>query len=75
MFAMTYPAFIDTSKFAVKSSHNPQALFLVSFAALAFNVGVVIYEIYKIAKTKRNPFKGELYTDLKAYQKVISENA
>ena len=30
MFAMTFPSFIDTSKFAVRSSHRPAALFLVS---------------------------------------------
>jgi hypothetical protein len=74
MFAMSWPAFIDTSKFAVKSSHNTTALFIVSFLALAVNVAVLVYEIYKIAKTKKNPLKDELYTDLKAYKQVIAEN-
>ncbi|MDK2808249.1 MAG: hypothetical protein PWP24_984 [Clostridiales bacterium] len=70
MFAMTFPGFIDDSQFAVKSSHNTTALFVVSFAALASNIAVFVYMIYKIAKTKRNPYKGELYTDLKCYQEV-----
>lgn len=72
MFAMTYPAFIDTSKFAVKSSHNPAALTLVSALALAANVAVLVYEIMVIAKTKRNPLKEELYTDLKSYKAVVA---
>ena len=62
MFAMTYPAFIDTSRFAVKSSHNTTALFIVSLAALLSNIAVFIYYAYKISKTKRNPFKDEIYT-------------
>jgi hypothetical protein len=74
MFAMTYPAFIDTSKFAVKSSHNAAALFIVSALALLSNVAVFAYEIYKIARTKRNPLKEEIYTDLAAYRNVIASN-
>lgn len=70
MFAMAYPEFIDQSRFAVKSSHNETALFIVSFAALLSNVVLFGYFLYKIAKTKRNPYKAELYTDLKAFQEV-----
>ncbi|SHK51833.1 hypothetical protein SAMN02745163_03945 [Clostridium cavendishii DSM 21758] len=70
MFAMTYPAFIDESQFAVKSSHNTTALFIVSLIALIVNVIVFGYYINKIIKTKRNPLKDELYTDLDAYKEV-----
>lgn len=70
MFAMTYPGFIDESQFAVRSSHNTTALFIVSLVALLANIAVFGYYIYKILKTKRNPIKGELYTDLKAYQEI-----
>jgi len=72
MFAMTYPAFVDASKFAVKSTNDPTALFIVSAAALAANLGVLAFEIRTIAKTKRNPIKEELYTELAAYRKVIA---
>ena len=72
MFVMTFPSFVDTSKFAVKSSHNPTALWIVSGLALAANVAVLGYEIYKIAKTKRNPCKEEIYTDLPAYKQVAA---
>jgi len=74
MFAMTVPSFIDTSAFAVKSSHNTDALFLVSFLALASNIALVVWEVYRIIKTKRNPLKEELYTDLPAYARVINED-
>lgn len=70
MFAMTYPSFIDESQFAVKSSHNTTALFSVSLVALLANIAVFGYYIYKIVKTKRNPLKDELFTDLKGYKEV-----
>lgn len=70
MFAQTFPAFIDKGAFAVASSYNKTPLFAFSFAALAANVAVVIYMIYKVVKTKRNPYRGELYTDLKEYREI-----
>jgi hypothetical protein len=74
MFVMTVPSFVDTSIFAVKSSHSPVALWIVSGLALASNVAVLVYEIIKIAKTKRNPLKQEIYTDLAAYKQVVAAN-
>ncbi|WP_061996246.1 DUF5692 family protein [Clostridium sp. ATCC 25772] len=70
MFAMTCPSFIDESQFAVRSSHNSTALFIVSLIALIANIAVFIYYVYKIVKTKRNPIKGELYTDLNSYKEI-----
>ncbi|SFC50180.1 DUF5692 family protein [Clostridium uliginosum] len=70
MFAMTCPSFIDQSQFAVRSSHNTTALFIVSLAALLSNIAVFVYYIYKIVKTKRNPIKSELYTDLESYKEI-----
>ncbi len=70
MFAMSFPAFIDTSRFAVKSSHNTTALWMVSFIALAANIGVFIYNIYKIRKYKRNPLRDELHSELAGYKEV-----
>ncbi|NFG26532.1 hypothetical protein FC777_05185 [Clostridium botulinum] len=70
MFAMTCPSFIDESQFAVRSSHNSIALFIVSLAALLSNIAVFVYYIYKIKKTKRNPIKAELYTDLNSYKEI-----
>jgi len=70
MFAQTLPSFIDEGKFAVASTYNETAMFVVSFLALASNVAVIVYMVYKVVKTKRNPYKGELYIDLKEYKEL-----
>jgi hypothetical protein len=72
MFAQTFPSFMDKGAFAVSSSYNKTALFIVSFLALAANIAVFIYMIYKVVKTKRNPYLGELYTDLNKYKEIKS---
>ena len=70
MFAQTFPAFIDEGKFAVASTYHTVPLFVFSLLALLSNVAVLVFMVYKIAKTKRNPYLGELYTDLKKYKEV-----
>lgn len=75
MFVMSYPEFIDSSKFAVDSSHNETALMIVSGLSLASNIAVFVYYVYKVAKTRRNPLTEELYTDLKAYEEVAQFKA
>ena len=74
MFIMSFPAFIDTSKYAVKASQNTTALFLVSAIALLANIALVIFHGYKIVKSKRNPFKEEIYKDLKSFQRIKKAN-
>lgn len=70
MFAQTFPAFIDEGKFAVASTYNTVALFTGSFLALAVNIGVLAFMIYKVVKSKKNPYIGELYVDMKKYKEV-----
>ena len=70
MFAQTFPAFIDEGAFAVASTYNATSLFIFSFLALLVNIAVFVYMIYKVVKTKKNPYLGELYTDLKKYKEV-----
>ncbi len=70
MFVMCFPAFVDTSMFAVKSSHNEAALMVVSAISLIVNVAVFVYHFGKILKEKKNLFREEIYTDLNAYKKV-----
>jgi len=74
MFVMCFPTFVDTSMFAVKSSHSVAALWVVSGLALASNVAVFGYHFYKVFKYKRNPFKVEVHPDLEGYQLVVAEN-
>ncbi|MDK2562426.1 DUF5692 family protein [Romboutsia sedimentorum] len=75
MFVMSFPTFVDTSKFAVKSSHNTTALFIVSALALASNVLVFVYHFYKIFKHKLNPITGEVHADLDAYKEIVNEGS
>jgi hypothetical protein len=72
MFAQTFPAFIDKGAFAVASSYNPVPLFAFSFGALAVNIAVFAYMVYKVIKTRKNPYLGELYTDLRSYREIKS---
>ncbi|WMC93331.1 DUF5692 family protein [Kineothrix sp. MB12-C1] len=70
MFAQTFPTFQDVGKFSVSSTYNTTIYFIVSFLALAVNVVVAVYMIYKVKATKRNPYKSELYTDLAKYKEI-----
>jgi hypothetical protein len=70
MFAQTFPLFQDKGAFAVASTYNSNVQFVVSLLALLANIAVFVYMIYKSAKTKRNPYLGELYTDLEKYKEV-----
>ena len=72
MFAQTFPAFIDKGAFLVESTYNTIPLFGFSLASLLSNIAVLIYMIYKVVKTKRNPYLGELYTELEKYQEINS---
>ena len=71
---MTFPNFVSSSKFAVQSSHNTTALFIVSTLSLIANIALFIYHYYKVFKYKRNPFKVEVHSDLEDYKKIIREN-
>lgn len=70
MFAQTVPAFIDEGKFAVSSSYSTNWLFFWSLLALLVNIVVFAFMVYKAVSTKRNPYKGELYIDLKKYKEI-----
>lgn len=70
MTLFTFPSLFTTPELMVYSTNSPVAHMLISGLALAFNVGVAIYEIYTISKYKKNLFKEELYTHLKCYQEV-----
>ena len=73
MFVMCFPSFVDTSAFAVKSSHSTTALWTVSALALAVNIAVFIYHAYRIISLRRHPLKDEVYQELPAYQ-LVAEN-
>nr|WP_255465769.1 DUF5692 family protein [Cellulomonas sp. APG4] len=74
MFTMAVPAFVSTSPFAVESSHDPTALFVVSAVSLVANVAVAVYQVRRIVTRRLNPLRDELWTDLPDYQKVVAAN-
>ena len=73
MFIMTVPQFADRIA-PIPTTHNPAAFFAVSAIALAFNLGVAIYQLARIRRGKLNPMRDELYTDTKPYRDVVAEN-
>lgn len=60
--------------FGITATYNPAAWTILSALALVFNAGVFVYEVSVIIKTKRNPLKQELYTQLESYKKNLSAN-
>ena len=73
MFIMTVPQFADRIA-PIPTTHNPAAFFIVSAIALAFNIGVAVYQLVRIRRAKLNPMRDELYSDTKPYQQVVAEN-
>ena len=70
MFAQTFPTFIDKGAFLVSSTYNTVPLWGVSLLSLISNIAVFVYMIWRVVKTRRNPYLGELYTDLKKYHEI-----
>lgn len=60
--------------FGITATYNPAAWTVLSALALAFNAGVFVYEVFVIVKTRRNPLKQELYTELTDYKKNLAAN-
>jgi len=74
MFVMSYPAFVDTSDFAVKSSNNENVLFTMSLISIIANAALFIYHYGRVIKNKINPLKQDVYSDLKIYKDLLKEN-
>lgn len=74
-FVLTFPTFTNSTIFEHKSSHNPYVLLLVSMLSLLVNLGVFIYHVYRFNKLKRNPFRQEIYADMKHYVSLVNYHA
>ncbi|PKA26789.1 hypothetical protein CH381_08480 [Leptospira sp. mixed culture ATI2-C-A1] len=70
MFAQTFPAFLDSGAYVVRSTYQPWIYNSVATLALVSNVAVFCYMIYKWVKTKRNPYTKEIYIDLSEYKAI-----
>ena len=73
MFVMTVPQFADVLA-PIPTTHNPTAFFVVSLLALASNVALAAYQLYRIRKLKLNPLKDQIYAGTKAYRRIAEEN-
>lgn len=73
MFALSFE-YMKSPLFQFTPTYNQAGLMILSVLAFVFNLGVFIYMIYKIAVTRRNPLKEELYTDTRYYKKSIEAN-
>ncbi len=60
--------------FGITATYNPAAWTILSAIALAFNAGVFVYQINRIVKTRRNPLKEEMYSDLLSYRRNLEAN-
>ena len=66
MWVMTFPYFFAVgSTFNVSVSYNPAANWTLALVALAFNVVLFIWQVYRIVKYRFNPLKDEIWTDRK----------
>ncbi len=74
MFVMTVPQFADRIA-PVPTTHNPKAFFVVSLLALLANVALAGYQFFRIYKLKLNPLKDEIYTNTRAYKKIVAANS
>jgi hypothetical protein len=73
MWVMTMPYFFAIgSTFNVSVSYNPAANWSIALLSLALNVTLAVWQVYRIAKSKLNPLKDEIFTDLPEYKQVYS---
>lgn len=74
MFSLTVDYSAAESWFSITSTQSDLPKLLLSGAALLFNIGVLVYEIRTIRRTKKNPLKEAIYTELDAYKKNLEAN-
>ena len=46
----------------------------MSLLVLASRMALAAYQFHRIRKLKPNPLKDQIYTDTKAYQRIVEEN-
>lgn len=74
MISLTIPQALVASDVTVHATQNATALWTLGIVSLAINVALIVYQAMIIVKTKRNPIKGEIYTDHKEYLEIVKED-
>jgi len=73
MFSLTF-AYSKSPLFGITTTNNPASLFTLSALALASNVAVLVYVLYRTYQTKRNFILHDLFDHLKEYRQALTEN-
>lgn len=74
MFSLTFPIYSTTPYFSITSTLNTLPLWILSICSLAANIGVLVFQLYMMKKTGRNPLKSPLYSDLTYTQTILDSN-
>jgi len=74
MFTLTFPTYSTTAYFSITSTLKTTPMLILSILSLSANLLVFVYQIITIVKTKRNPLKEELYSDLDEYHSILKSN-
>ena len=60
--------------FSITASYNIAAWMTISILSFVFNLGLFAFTVYKIVKVKKNPFKDDIFTDIKEYKEILKVN-
>lgn len=60
--------------FSIEATYDSHAWGVLSVLAFAVNLAVFVYMLLRVKKTRRNPYKAELYTESASYRKNCSAN-
>ncbi len=71
IIVFTIPNAFAHSNITVASTWDPVAMWTLSIISLAVNVAVLVYHVYMVKKTKRNPYTDEVYVDTKDYREIV----
>ncbi|MGL5978250.1 MAG: DUF5692 family protein [Erysipelotrichaceae bacterium] len=73
MFSLSVD-FQQWTVFQIVPTYTESVLWGIGIVSIVFNLGVLIYMLYTIKTQKKNPFKEDVYTETKAYQKNLEAN-
>lgn len=74
MFTLTFPTYSLTPYFNITSTLQTSPMIILSVLSLLSNALVFAYQMYRIFKTKRNPFTEEIYKGLKTHSSILESN-
>lgn len=73
MFSLTVD-YSSTSLFQITSTHAATPKMILAVLSLLANIGVLLYEVIVIKRSKRNPLTDEIYVETNFYQQNLEAN-